>query len=155
MFETIKDYINTGRYELKELTNKINTLWVESELTDEEREALLTLAQENANPVNSYAPLQEQIDLLFENQKEFSNQLKEITEKLNTLIGGGEVEPVPEPEPSEEYPEYVNPTGAHDAYYKDDKVTYNGKKYICIAPDGVACVWSPDVYPQYWKEVTE
>lgn len=155
MFQTIKDYINTGRYELKELTNKINTLWVESELTDEEREALLTLAQENANSENSYAPLQKQIDLLFENQKEFSNQLKEIAEKLNTLIGGGEVEPVPEPEPSEEYPEYVDPTGAHDAYYKNDKVTYKGKKYICIAPDGVACVWSPDVYPSYWQLVEE
>lgn len=143
MFETIKDYINTGRYELKELTEKINTLWVESELTDDEREALLTLAQENANSENSYAPLQEQIEQAFE-------QIKALESRVVKLETGGE-----EPEPSEEYPEYVNPTGAHDAYYKDDKVTYNGKKYICIAPDGVACVWSPDVYPQYWKEVTE
>lgn len=22
----------------------------------------------------------------------------------------------------------------------------------CIAPDGVACVWSPDVMPGYWEE---
>lgn len=155
VFEQLKNYINSGLYDLNGILDKINILWVSNRLTDEEAQALVELARNNANPENSYAPLQKQIDLLFENQKEFSNQLKEIAEKLNTLIGGGEVEPVPEPEPSEEYPEYVNPTGAHDAYYKDDKVTYNGKKYICIAPDGVACVWSPDIYPQYWKEVTE
>lgn len=155
VFEQLKNYINSGLYDLNGILDKINILWVSNRLTDEEAQALVELARNNANPENSYAPLQKQIDLLFENQKEFSNQLKEIAEKLNTLIGGGEVEPVTEPEPSEEYPEYVNPTGAHDAYYKDDKVTYNGKKYICIAPDGVACVWSPDIYPQYWKEVTE
>lgn len=155
VFEQLKNYINSGLYDLNGILDKINILWVSNRLTDEEAQALIELARNHANPENSYAPLQKQIDLLFENQKEFSNQLKEIAEKLNTLIGGGEVEPVPEPEPSEEYPEYVNPTGAHDAYYKDNKVTYNGKKYICIAPDGVACVWSPDVYPQYWKEVKE
>lgn len=155
VFKQLKNYINSGLYDLNGILDKINILWVSNRLIDEEAQALVELARNNANPENSYAPLQKQIDLLFENQKEFSNQLKEIAEKLNTLIGGGEVEPVPEPEPSEEYPEYVNPTGAHDAYYKDDKVTYNGKKYICIAPDGVACVWSPDIYPQYWKEVTE
>lgn len=157
VFEQLKNYINSGLYDLNGILDKINVLWLAGRLTDEEQKALIELARNNANPENSYAPLQKQIDLLFENQKEFSNQLKEIAEELNTLIGGGEVEPVPEPEPepSEEYLEYVNPTGAHDAYYKDNKITYNGKKYICIAPDGVACVWSPDVYPQYWKEVRE
>lgn len=30
----------------------------------------------------------------------------------------------------EEWPEWVQPTGAHDAYSKDAKVTHNGKKYI-------------------------
>ena len=45
----------------------------------------------------------------------------------------------------------TRPTGAHDAYYNGDKVTYNGKHYVCIAPDGTACVWSPDVYPSYWQ----
>lgn len=31
----------------------------------------------------------------------------------------------------EEWPEWVQPTGAHDAYNKGDKVSYNGKRYIC------------------------
>ena len=36
-------------------------------------------------------------------------------------------------------------------YYRGDRVTFNGGVYTCIAPDGVACVWSPTEYPLYWK----
>ena len=57
------------------------------------------------------------------------------------------------PDPSIEWPEWKQPTGAHDAYYKGDKVTFEGAKYICIAPDGVACTWSPVQYPTYWEKV--
>lgn len=156
MFQTIKDYINTGRYELKELTNKINTLWVESELTDEEREALLTLAQENADPTKGYASLQQQVDELRDNLKLTNEQLIELTTKVNQLIAGESPEPIPEPDPDpeDEYPAWHTPTGAHDAYYKDDKMTYtDGKKYICIAPDGYGVTYGPDVLPQMWKLV--
>lgn len=56
------------------------------------------------------------------------------------------------PDPSIEYPEFKQPTGAHDAYNKGDKVTFEGKKYICQR-DG--CVYSPTDNPSDWKEVTE
>lgn len=143
MYEIIKNVIDSGRFELVDILKKIDTIWLQGDITEEQKEELVALAQNKAKPENSYAPLQEQIEQAFEKIKALENRVA----KLET---GGE-----EPGPVEEYPPYVQPTGAHDAYYKDDKVTYNGKKYICIAPDGVACVWSPDVYPQYWKEVTE
>lgn len=48
------------------------------------------------------------------------------------------------------------PTGAHDAYHRGDGITWtDGKKYDCIAPDGVAVVWNPDEYPAYWQLVEE
>lgn len=47
----------------------------------------------------------------------------------------------------DEYPEWVQPTGAHDAYNTGDKVSYNGKHYICTAD---ANVYAPGVYG--WKE---
>lgn len=61
-------------------------------------------------------------------------------------------EPVVDPEghggdESGEWPEFVKPTGAHDAYNIGDKVTYNGKHYICAMN---ACVYSPDEYPAGW-----
>lgn len=43
----------------------------------------------------------------------------------------------------DEYPEWVQPTGAHDAYNRGDKVSYNGKHYICTAD---ANVYAPGVY---------
>ena len=47
----------------------------------------------------------------------------------------------------EEYPEWVQPTGAHDAYNTGDKVSYHGKHYICTAD---ANIYAPDVYG--WEE---
>ena len=43
----------------------------------------------------------------------------------------------------DEYPEWVQPTGAHDAYNTGDKVSYNGKHYISTID---ANTYSPDVY---------
>lgn len=65
--------------------------------------------------------------------------------------GGGEVvepEPEPEPEQPETYPEFVQPTGGHDAYKTGDRVTYQGKVYESTID---ANVWAPDAYPQGWK----
>lgn len=50
---------------------------------------------------------------------------------------------------TEEYPEWVQPAGAHDAYAKGAKVSHNGKKWVSTAD---ANVWEPGVYG--W-EVTE
>lgn len=49
----------------------------------------------------------------------------------------------------EEWPEWVQPAGAHDAYDKDSKVTHNGKKWISSYD---ANVWEPGVYG--WEEQT-
>lgn len=50
----------------------------------------------------------------------------------------------------EEWPEWVQPAGAHDAYAKDDKVLHNGKKWISIVDNNV---WEPGVYG--WNEITD
>lgn len=53
-------------------------------------------------------------------------------------------------DPTVEYPDWIQPTGAHDAYAKGDKVTHNGKKWVSTAN---ANVWEPGQYG--WDEVTE
>ena len=63
--------------------------------------------------------------------------------------GGGMVTPDPTPEP-EQAPEWVQPTGSHDAYKIGDRVTYNGKVYESTINGNV---WAPDAYPQGWKVV--
>lgn len=51
---------------------------------------------------------------------------------------------------SSNYANFVQPTGAHDAYSKGDKVKYNGNVYESLID---ANVWSPDAYPAGWKKI--
>lgn len=46
-------------------------------------------------------------------------------------------------------PEWVQPTGGHDAYNVGDKVIYEGRVYESLI-DGNT--WSPVDYPQGWEE---
>lgn len=64
---------------------------------------------------------------------------------------GVDIPPDPAPEPVPNAPEYVAPTGTHDAYGKGDLVTFGGAVYECLIG---ACTWSPAAYPQAWKKVS-
>lgn len=64
--------------------------------------------------------------------------------------GGGTTEP--ETPPAETIPDFVQPTGAHDAYQKGDKVKFEGKVYESLID---ANAYSPSAYPAGWKEITE
>nr|DAK55333.1 MAG TPA: ChiA1-BD-binding domain protein [Caudoviricetes sp.] len=48
----------------------------------------------------------------------------------------------------DEFPDWKQPAGAHDAYAKGDKVKHNGKKWESTAD---ANVWEPGVYG--WSEI--
>ena len=45
-------------------------------------------------------------------------------------------------------PDWVQPTGGHDAYAKGTLVTYKGKVYKSLID---ANVWSPEAYPAGWE----
>lgn len=141
MFEIIKNVIKSRDYELVDMLYKINKMYIESNITDEQKQELDNLARQNAKAENSYASVQEQIDKAFRE----IDLLKSTVEKL-----GGKIEGPTKPEPEKEYPEYVQPQGSHDVYKIGDKITYNSKKYICKLDN---CVWSPETYPQAWQEV--
>ena len=49
----------------------------------------------------------------------------------------------------DEWPEWVQPQGAHDAYNTGDKVSYNGKHWISTID---ANIYAPGVYG--WDEVS-
>lgn len=140
MFDLIKQVIESKAYKLEDMLYKINKMYIESYITEEEKTELDNLARTNANPINSYAPLQEQIDNMY-------IKISNLENRIAILENSDPVEPGQE----DEYPEFVQPTGAHNCYNKGDKIIYNGKKYICKM-DG--CVWSPDAYPAAWEEVS-
>ena len=143
MYEIIKNVIQSKDYELRDMLYKINKMYIESYITETQKTELDELARTNANAVNSYAPLQEQINNIY-------NELSQIKSQLNTLLENPEE--TTEPPATDEYPEYKQPTGAHDCYNTGDKISFNGKKYVCKIN---GCVWDPDTYPAGWQEVLE
>ena len=50
----------------------------------------------------------------------------------------------------EEYPQWVQPTGAHDAYNKGDKVSDEGKHWISEMNGNV---WKPGTVAGAWSEI--
>ena len=134
MFKIIKSVIENTEFKLEDILYKINKMYMEDILNEEEKNELDNLARSKAKMENSYN-IQKQLDEIF-------GRLEKL--EKNTFLDEEEV--------VEEYPEFKQPSGAHDSYKVGDKVTFNGKKYICQLDN---CVWSPDTYPQGWKEVTE
>ena len=49
----------------------------------------------------------------------------------------------------DEWPEWVQPSGAHDAYQIGDRVTFGGQHYTSKIKDNV---WSPSAYPAGWQK---
>ena len=138
MYEKIKMAINSPECKLENILEVITETYIDGYITLEQKRELAELARAKAIPENSYAPIQEQINELYK-------MILEIKEELK-----GDEKPT-EPEiPSEEYPEYVKPGGAYNAYRIGDKITFQGKKYICIID---YMVHNPLDYPQGWEEV--
>lgn len=140
MYSVIKDVITKGSYELVDILNKINKLWVENALTEEQRNELVNLARTNAVPDNSYAENTQQIANLWEYYQQLDSRITALENNSGT------VEPT---EPEEEWPEYRQPSGAHNAYNAGDKITFtDGNRYICQMDN---CVWDPITYPSAWE----
>lgn len=142
MYEEVMKVIEAGGYDLSDLLHRIDVLYVGGRLTDEERESLVDEARDKADPTAAYAPVEQRLEAL-------EAWRTEVERRLAAIEVGGGTEPE---EPEEEYPPYVQPTGAHDAYYAGDRCSWSGGRYTCIAPEGVACVWDPGTYPAYWRK---
>ena len=154
MFNIFKNVIETSDFDLRDILNKIEESYIKSSLSKEEQEELEEMARQHAKPENSYASLQSQIDDLAQKIEELQVTINANAQGMSAIkeaveqLGGTVTTPTVQPE--EEYPEYKQPTGAHDAYKIGDKISYDGKHYECIFN---GCVWNPDEYPSGWKEV--
>ena len=126
MYEIIKNVIQSCMYELSDMLQKIDTIWLQNEITKVERLELIELARANADKGQSIVVL---------------SKLQELDIRVTALEQQG-TQP-------QEYPEYIPGTW----YYRNDTCTYNGNRYTCTAPEGAVCVWSPEEYPAYWQEV--
>lgn len=143
MKNLFKSVINRGGYDLALMLQRIDEYHIIGRLTDAERDELIAAARgEAAAGLNA----NEEIQRLWA-------ALRELTARVTELEGGTVEDGVEIGDDAQNVPEYVQPTGGHDAYYNGSLVRYNGVVYQCIVPAGIACVWNPDVMPDYWEAV--
>ena len=160
MYEIFKNVINSKEYSLEDILKKIDTKWVQSEITDEQRDELITLAQTNANPENSNAPLQTQIEEIAKKQlalEETVTTLSSTVQKIKeTVESGGTVVPEPEPTPQGEYPAWEPYNGIPPVKWQvGSKVSHNGKKWESMVANNV---WEPGAFgvgDTIWKEIMQ
>ena len=124
MFEQV---IQLGNYDLKTLLDRIDQYHIEGRLTDEERIDLIMQARKGAEPEYDYA-----------------GEINALWAAVRALQQN-----VSPPAEEDEWPEFVQPTGAGTAYQVGDKITFRGERYICVLAH---CVWSPADYPAGWQK---
>lgn len=123
MYEIAKNVILSGDFELSRMLLKLDKLSLKDQITEEQYVELVNLARENASAA---------IGLDEAWKADIEARLAKLEQESSQPSG---VE------------EYV----VGRRYKNGDKVFWQGKTYICIAPEGQVCVWSPDDYPAYWQ----
>lgn len=142
MYEIIKEVIASKDYELYDMLKKIDTVWIQGGITDEQKAELKALAQESADSGNSYAPMQEQIEKMAADIA----GLKERTDKLEGT----------EPTEPEEYPAWYKWDGTPpNPWNKGSKCTHKEKRWISKVDNNI---WEPGVegvHENIWKSEKE
>ena len=131
MYNIIKNVIARGEFSLPDIEFKIDKLWSENKLSNSQREELISAARSEVKPGLT-------VEILFKT-------IKNLEERVTALEKGANDPPTDTP------PEWVDGM----VVYRDARITYKGKVYRCIAPEGYPCSWAPygdNGYPPYWEE---
>lgn len=120
MYEIVRNVIVSGNFKLEDMSKKIDTLWVQGDLTEEQKTELISLMKEHLNP-ESEKP--EQIELY----KQILAKYDALEERVHKLENG---EVKPEPAPSVEVPVWEPWDGISDRYQYGAVVMIDQKYYI-------------------------
>lgn len=133
----ISSRISDGGFDLDEIIGLVNYYHIHGGVTTEEREDLIEAARAKAEEALTVNPNEEILALW--------TAVRSLQARVDALEGNST-------KSDGEWPDFVQPTGAHDAYSAGAQVTYGGKHYQSLIDNNV---WSPDAYPQGWKEVSD
>ena len=114
-------------FDLTQMLGRIDEYHIAGKLTDAERAELVSAARSAADPASGM---------------DIAGEIQRLWAAVRQLQGSTE---------STDIPVFIQPTGSHDAYFAGDRVLFSGTVYTCVAPDGVACAWSPVTMPDYWQ----
>ena len=142
--EALYATIRTDTYDLKTILSRIEFFYAKGEITEDDRVALIEASRARAIDAMGI-DVKAEIAAIMQRIVAIEARVTAIEEELEPEPGPG-----PDPEPEPEIPDWVQPTGAHDAYNVGDRVRYQGKIWESTINGNV---WAPDVYPAGWKEI--
>lgn len=147
MFQTIMSAIRSGEFKLEKILDRIRFYHARGDLSAEEMGQLMDAARSQAVESMGVDARTEILELW-----KAVHALQQSVADLAAMITPPEDDSGDEPgeDPGEQIPDFVQPTGAHDAYNTGDKVRYKGEIWECVMDN---CVWDPDSYPAGWRKV--
>jgi len=140
IYNVLKTVISSKRYELADMLEKIDFVWAQGNIDNEQRLSLISDAQNNAMVENS-------IDVL-KSLYELNKRVGDLEKQIAELKNGSDI---PTDEETTTYPPYE----VGKWYENGDIISFEGRNYKCIAPLETVCVWSPTDYPAYWVDYVE
>lgn len=145
MYEIIKQVIMSGSFKLADMQKKIDTLWVQGDLSEEQRMELIALMKEHLNP-ETETP--EQAELYKQILEKYTN----LEERVTKLENGGAA---PEPPVGVVVPTWEPWDGISDRYKYGAAVTIDQKYYISIFQG--QNTWMPGSMGTegLWKEISK
>lgn len=119
MHEIIKNVIAAGGYKLAEIQHKVKKLYILGDLTEEQLDELLVLAQRNASAENERP---ETISML----RKLADRVAVLEQRLDAQDGSGE--------PTSEYEAWTPWDGISTNYQQGAVVSHNGKLWQSAHP---------------------
>ena len=146
MYEMIKSIIISGDFKVTDITNKIDVLWVNGDLMDEQRTELHQMITSHLNP-GTEAP--EEAELY----KRLEGRVAKLEEEVKKLKGE------PEPEPGEvTVPAWEPWDGIAQEWYNYGDVVQHSEKYWIDTLKDMMNTWelgTIGVDERFWKEITK
>lgn len=145
MYEIVKNVIMSGNFKLADMQKKIDTLWLQNDLTEEQRTELIALMKDNLNP-ETESP--EKVELY----KQILAKYADHEERITKLENGG-VEP--ESPVGIEVPVWEPWDGISDKYQYGEVVKIDQKYYISTYQG--QNTWMPGSMgtESLWKEISK
>lgn len=146
---TIRKVIQAGGLSLAQLSERIEMMYLNGRISGEEREELINLMHEKAEPENELGGWKEMYEALAVKYNELEARVKALEEANEGGADGREDET--------EIAEWKAWDGVTGGYAKGDVVTLGGRYWVSEY-EGEMNVWEPGaagVDERYWKEITE